>query len=112
MPDFEPVVDQHESWLALNPVQGCPKACTYCFLKDRGLTRARPTELASPSHAAALLLASPYHHPGAAVALYTCTDALATPRTRRHLTQLLDALADRQVTNPLVLITKCRITDD
>ncbi|MFI6055899.1 hypothetical protein ACIBCO_38220 [Streptomyces violascens] len=24
-PAYEPVVDQHESWLALNPRQGCPK---------------------------------------------------------------------------------------
>ncbi len=24
---FEPVIDQHETWLAVNPVQGCNKAC-------------------------------------------------------------------------------------
>ncbi|WP_416968301.1 hypothetical protein [Streptomyces sp. 4F14] len=111
-PVFEPVVDQHESWLALNPRQGCPKACTYCFLKDRGLTRVRPTELAAADDAVRQLLTSPYYHPEAAVALYTCTDALATPPNRRHLIRLLDALAAALVPNPLVMITKCAVTDD
>lgn len=111
-PVFEPVVDQHESWLALNPRQGCPKACTYCFLKDRGLTRVRPTELAGADDAVGLLLTSPYYHPDAAVALYTCTDALATPPNRHQLVRLLDALAAARVSNPLVVITKCAVTDD
>lgn len=111
-PAYEPVVDQHESWLALNPRQGCPKGCSYCFLKDRGLTRVRPVELAGVDESVEQLLASPYYHPDAAVALYTCTDALATPPNRRQLTRLLDALAAAHVPNPLVLITKCHIPDD
>jgi len=111
-PAYEPIVDQHESWLALNPRQGCPKGCTYCYLKDRGLTRVRPVELAGAEEAVDALLTSTYYHPDAAVALYTCTDALATPPNRHQLIQLLDALATARVPNPLVLITKCHIPDD
>ncbi|MET8822536.1 hypothetical protein [Streptomyces rochei] len=109
---WEPVIDQHETWLAVNPVQGCNKGCSYCYLLDRGQTRVKPAELATPRRTVDLLLASPYYHPRAALALYTCTDALSTPRTRAHLVGLLGELASRGVHNPVCLITKCSVTDD
>jgi hypothetical protein len=46
------------------------------------------------------------------LALYTCTDALATPATRAHLTALLDILSASAVRNTVCLITKCAIPDD
>lgn len=109
---FEPVIDQHETWLAINPVQGCPKGCGYCYLQDRGQTLAKPVELATPEQTTALLTASPYYHPHAVLALYTCTDALATPPNRTHLTGLLDQLTTTDLRNPVCLISKCPITDD
>ncbi|MER7057092.1 radical SAM protein [Streptomyces sp. NPDC000351] len=109
---WEPVIDQHETWLAINPVQGCNKGCSYCYLLDRGQTRVKPTELATPGRTVDLLLASPYYHRRAALALYTCTDALSTLRTRAHLVGLLRELASREVHNPVCLITKCAVTDD
>jgi DNA repair photolyase len=109
---WEPVIDQHETWLAVNPVQGCNKGCSYCYLLDRGQTRVKPTELATPRRTVDLLLASPYYHPQAVLALYTCTDALSTPRNRAHLISLLDEMTTRGVRNPVCLITKCSITDD
>lgn len=109
---WEPVIDQHETWIAINPVQGCPKGCTYCYLQDRAQTRTRPVELATPAQALALLQASPYYHPGAVLALYTCTDALATPRNRAHLIALLGEFAASDLRNPVCLITKCAVTDD
>ncbi|REE58935.1 hypothetical protein BX257_1420 [Streptomyces sp. 3212.3] len=32
---FEPVIDQHDTWLAINPVQDCPKGCDYPYLQPR-----------------------------------------------------------------------------
>ncbi|MGW3121363.1 hypothetical protein ACWDBW_30140 [Streptomyces sp. NPDC001107] len=109
---WEPVIDQHETWLAVNPVQGCPKACGYCYLRDRGQTLVKPAELATPRRTVDLLLASPYYHPHAVLALYTCTDALATPPNRAHLIGLLGELIAQGVGNPVCLITKCAVTDD
>ncbi|MEU9480731.1 radical SAM protein [Streptomyces sp. NPDC048191] len=109
---WEPVIDQHETWLGVNPIQGCNKACGYCYLVDRGQTRVKPVELATPSRTVDLLKTSPYYNPQAVLALYTCTDALSTPRTRAHLIGLLGELAAREVRNPVCLITKCAVTED
>ncbi|MFD8449843.1 radical SAM family protein [Streptomyces coelicoflavus] len=109
---WEPVIDQHETWLAINPIQGCPKACGYCYLRDREQTLVKPTELATPRQTSELLKASPFFHPQAVLALYTCTDALSTPRTRAHLVALLGELVAMGLRNPVCLITKCAVTDE
>ncbi|WP_414930611.1 winged helix-turn-helix domain-containing protein [Streptomyces sp. SHP 1-2] len=79
---FEPVIDQHATWMVADPVQGCPKDCSYCHLQALGQTRAPPAVLATPEETAKQLLAHRYYHPELALALYTCTDALATSATR------------------------------
>jgi hypothetical protein len=109
---FEPVIDQHDTWLAVNPVQGCPKGCTYCHLQDLGQTRVEPLEVATPAETLTQLQTSPYYHPDLVLALYTCTDALATSANRAHLIALLDLLSASAVRNPVCVITKCHIPDD
>ncbi|MFD8261351.1 hypothetical protein ACFV19_20995 [Streptomyces griseoluteus] len=110
-PAYEPVVDQHDTWLAVNPVQGCDRDCGYCYLQDLHLTRVKPRVLASPEETLAQLLAHRYYHPDLVLALYTSTDALATRTTAAHLTGLLDTLAGSPVRNPVCLITKCHVPD-
>jgi DNA repair photolyase len=105
------IVDQHATWIAVNPVQGCPKVCSYCFLNERGQTAVRPEYLASPAETVDLLTASPYYAPDRPVALYTWTDVMALPSSRAHLADLLAVLVDRRIPNPIVLITKCPIPD-
>ncbi|MET8768852.1 hypothetical protein [Streptomyces sp. NPDC004658] len=111
-PLFEPVIDQHDTWAVVNPVQGCNRDCGYCYLQDLHLTRVKPTILASPEDTVAQLLAHRYYHPNLVLALYTCTDAFATRANTAHLTALLQTLASSQVRNPVCLITKCHIPDD
>lgn len=106
------IVDQHATWIAVNPVQGCPKVCSYCFLNERGQTAVRPEQLAAPAETVDLLTASPYYAPDRPVALYTWTDVMALPSSRAHLADLLAVLVERQIPNPIVLITKCPIPDD
>jgi len=106
------IVDQHATWIAVNPIQGCPKVCSYCFLNERGQTAVRPEHVASPAETVDLLTASPYYAPDRPVALYTWTDVMALPSSRAHLADLLAVLVDRKIPNPIVLITKCLIPDD
>jgi DNA repair photolyase len=109
---FAPIVDQHATWIAVNPIQGCPKGCAYCFLRDRGQAPARPVRMADPGQTADLLLASPFYAAERPVALYTWTDVMASADSRTHLAGLLTELAERGTPNPIVLITKCQVPDD
>ncbi|WP_052583896.1 radical SAM protein [Saccharomonospora iraqiensis] len=109
---WAPVVDQHATWIAVNPVQGCPKRCTYCFLNERGQTAVPPTQVASPHESVSLLLSSEFYGPSRPVAFYTWTDVMALPTSRAHLSALLGEWVRRAVPNPLVLITKCRVPDE
>lgn len=109
---WTPVVDQHASWLALNPVQGCPKGCHYCFLNSYGLTRVAPTQLRTTTEAVQTLTGSPLYGPDRAVALFTWTDVMATAASRAYLARLLDKLVGRSIANPIVSITKCRVPAD
>jgi DNA repair photolyase len=106
---FTPVVEQHASWLALNPIQGCPNACQYCFLHDRGQARVLPEQLVDPPKALALLRESPLYRPDSAVAVCTWTDVMAVPSSRRFLKYLLRLWVAERLPNPVVLITKCGI---
>jgi DNA repair photolyase len=106
------VVDQHATWIAVNPIQGCPKSCTYCFLTERGQTAVRPERVASPPETLGLLTTSPFYAPDRPVALYTWTDVMALPSSREHLTELLALLVHHRIPNPIVLITKCAVPDE
>lgn len=106
------VVDQHATWIAVNPIQGCPKRCGYCFLNERGQAAVKPETLASPEEAVQLLLDSPFYAPARPVALYTWTDVMALPASRDHLAGMLREMVRRGLTNPTVLITKCHVPDD
>lgn len=107
-----PIVDQHATWIAVNPIQGCPKACTYCFLNERGQTAVPPEHLASAAQATDLLLSSAFYSPSRPVALYTWTDVMALPHSRAHLAALLQELIRRRVPNPIIVITKCHVPDE
>ena len=109
---FTPVVDQHASWIAVNPVQGCPKRCEYCFLHERSQAGVAPVQVATPTEATEMLLASPFYSPERAVALFTWTDVMAVASSRVYLADLLGRLASARLPNPVVLITKCRIPGD
>jgi DNA repair photolyase len=109
---FTPVIDQHASWIAVNPVQGCPKRCEYCFLHERSQAGVAPVQVATPAEAAEMLLASPFYGPERAVALFTWTDVMAVASSRAYLADLMGRLAAAALPNPVVLITKCRIPGD
>jgi len=107
--EWTPVIDQHASWLAVNPVQGCPKKCAYCFLNQRGQTRVVPVRLQPPAETVRLLLESDLYGPERPVALFTWTDVMAVTSSRAYLAELLDQFVSAGLPNVVVLITKCRV---
>ena len=109
---FEPVIDTHDTWGVINPVQGCVARCRYCYLIPIGQTGVKPEVLAEPEETVRRLLAHPHYRPQTVYALYTCTDALATPLNRTHLIGLLRALVGAGVRNPVCIITKFKVPNE
>jgi hypothetical protein len=43
-----PLIAEHDTWISVDPVVGCPAGCAYCYLGPLGLRPARPTIRTSP----------------------------------------------------------------
>src|SRR5687768_6686868 len=43
-----PLVAEHDSWITVDPILGCPADCAYCYLGPLGLRAARPEMRATP----------------------------------------------------------------
>lgn len=109
---FYPIVDVHATWMVLNPVQGCPKQCKYCFLRERKLNLVQPKVLASPENAVKLLLKSKFYIKDIPLCLLSQTDGFSIPDNIEYLKQLVTILMEKNVENPIVFITKCKIPED
>lgn len=107
--EFEPVIDRHATWMVVNPIQGCPNRCKYCFLQETGGTAVKPVELYPPSKTLEMVFNSKFYTNSIPICFFTSTDIFATSSNRRYLTSLLHILSDLKIENPLVFITKCSI---
>lgn len=109
---FYPIVDVHATWLVLNPIQGCPKKCKYCFLGERGLNQVEPTVLVEPEEAVKILLDSKFYIEDIPLCLFSQTDAFATPNNIEYAKKLIKILMEKDIKNPIVFITKYQIPED
>lgn len=104
--------EQHASWLASNPVVGCPMGCAYCFLRPEGLNRTKPRILFSAKEALNDLVSSVFYTKDIPVATGTRTDYFATPENIYYLKKYLVQYNERKLKNPLVMMTKRKVPDD
>jgi len=100
------VVSQHDTWISLDPVFGCPYSCNYCVLRHSGGTGVRTLKVASPHDCVERLLSYKFFVPGLSpVAIGNETDMLH-PSNVAYLLELLKEMAGVNIRNPLILITK------
>jgi len=104
--------EQHASWLASNPVVGCPMSCEYCFLKSVKLNEIKPKILTSPKKAIDDLISFRFYSKDVPVATGTRTDFFATLSTINYLKDYIIEYNKRHLQNPLIIITKKKIPDD
>ena len=104
--------EQHASWIASNPVVGCPKDCAYCFLKPEGLNCKAPEVLFSVSESLDDLQKSIFYQEDIPVATGTRTDYFSTPNNVEYLKEYVIEYNKRGIPNPLILITKCSVPQD
>ena len=110
--NYYPIVDVHATWLVLNPIQGCPKKCRYCFLREKGLNQVKPNILVSPEKAVELLLKSKFYMKDMPLCLESQSDAFSTKENIEYVKQLLELLFEKNIKNPIIFITKCHIPID
>lgn len=106
------VIEMHSSWLAINSIVGCPNGCKYCLLQATKDNNCFPKEIVTPKEAVEQLLEYKYYDKDIPVCLLPNTDAFVNPKNIKYLLELLEELERKNITNDLVIITKCKITDD
>ncbi len=107
-----PIIDLHASWLVLNPIQGCPNKCKYCFLNGVGLTGVKPNELVTPDETVKMLRESILYDEQIPICIESQSDAFATPLNIKYVKELIAKIHNYKIYNTLIFITKCNIPDD
>lgn len=107
-----PFVYQHATWLGVNPIQGCPKRCKYCFLQSLSKTGVKPEILVSPEETIRLIFESKFYSEEVPLGFFTNTDAFATKNNINYLKRLIQLCDENNLYNPKTLITKCRIPEE
>ena len=106
------VIEMHSSWLAINSIAGCPNGCKYCLLQATNDNNCMPKELVTPKEAVKQLLEYKYYDKDIPLCLLPNTDAFVNSKNIKYLLELFSELDKNNIKNDLIIITKCRITDE
>lgn len=115
------LIAEHDTWISMDPVVGCPADCAYCYLGPMNLRAKKPTARVTPAELARSLRAYLYGQRAELIdpredptplCLGNYTDMLMTRDNRRFLVDAVRALDEVVAPRPLVLITKAAVAPD
>lgn len=104
-----PIIDIHASWLAINPIHGCPYRCVYCFMNAISNTNVKPTILISPKEAVNKILSYEFYDENFPICAFTSTEIFSTKENIEYAEQFLVEYVENKIPNVLILITKHQI---
>lgn len=105
------VISYHDTWISIDPIQGCPYQCVYCVLRHSAGTGKRPQRNISPKECVAELLEYPFFVCGyTPVAIGNETDIFHKLNVD-YLIELLVELSLAGVDNPIILVTKAPLSN-
>ena len=104
-------IEMHATWLTVNSVVGCTNGCKYCFLQSTNKNRSKPLYLKSGKMAIDDLINSKYYLEDIPVCLLPNTDVFLNEENMEYLKELLYKIDQRNLKNPIILITKCYISE-
>ena len=102
----------HASWLVINSIGGCPNAGKYCLLQDNGHNLCSPKILGTPKEAVDELKSFKYYDKSLPLCLFPNTDIFLNNSNINYLLETLKELEINDISNTLILITKCLIPDN
>lgn len=109
---FDSIIERHSTWLAVNPIQGCPNDCQYCFMKRNNMTRVKPYVLLPSSEVIAEIINNKYYTENVPICYFSKTDIMSTKSNVEYLKELFLQIIKSDVFNPIILVTKCFIPQD
>ena len=112
MVDDTSIIEMHDTWLTVNSIVGCTNGCKYCFLQATNDNLARPRVLADAAKAISCLFSSKYYTTHIPVCLLPNTDPFLNEHNMSYVKEMLDILAKKKISNPIILITKCLIPNE
>lgn len=112
---------QHESWISLDPILGCPASCVYCYLGPKGLNKRAPM---APEYSPELIYQKLNEYrlfkksEFTGIPSYTTfpicignhTDMCLTPKNREYLVSLLYEHKRVMPDVPLCVVTKAKLS--
>ena len=113
-PELEEVVEYRKSGLSLNHVIGCPLDCAYCVRHMFGNYDMKHPQLLMEDRAAVDRLLSHWAfeaHRTPIQIFNRATDPFL-PNVKEHLFRTLELLDARSLTNPVLVITRWRVTPE
>ena len=107
------VVEYRKSGLSLNHVVGCPLDCGYCVRHlFNNFDMKQPHLIKDDESAVEELTSSPWFVPHMTpIQLFNRATDPFLPNVRKHLHCTLKLLDERQLTNPVLIITRWSVTD-
>ena len=108
----EPIIDMHDTWLVINSIQGCTNGCKYCFLQGINNNLTNPKIIVPASEAVEMLLSYKYYDSKIPICLLPGTDAFLNNTNINYMHELLNILDNKNISNPIILITKCLIPEN
>ncbi len=109
-----PLLAEHDSWLAFDPIRGCPNDCSYCFLRLQNMTHTAPLMCSASiewlsERYADLTQEIPLSVP---VSFGNMTDLLSTKQLFDYFCLLSSEIRRRDPNRLFIIITKARITTE
>jgi DNA repair photolyase len=112
MESKEPIIDMHDTWLVINSIQGCTNGCKYCFLQGINNNLTYPQIIVPAEEVVERLLSYKYYDSKIPICLLPGTDAFLNANNINYMHQLLNIIDKKEISNPIVLITKCLIPEN
>ena len=105
-------VRQDDTWITADPVVGCAKNCNYCFLQgyDKTLKPGIPTMSAEKTIDNVLSFEN--YRDDSPIMVGSETDAFMNRSNISYFSEFFRTYAERELPNPLVFSTKCKIPDE